>query len=67
MTQPATDPSFTPRERLRWRRAMDSLLIDAIYGRVIRDVPLPVDDPVVSAAAMVSGADLEPAIAIAIA
>ena len=44
---------------------MDSLLIDAIYGRVIRDVPLPVDDPVVSAAAMVSGADLEPAIAIA--
>ncbi len=28
MTQPATDLPLTPRERLRWRRAMDALLIE---------------------------------------
>ena len=41
MTQPATDLPLTPRERLRWRRATDALLIESIYGRVVRDEPLP--------------------------
>lgn len=38
------DPAPTrlsPRERLRWRRAMDERLIDAIFGRVVRDMPVP--------------------------
>lgn len=39
MTQSAR--TTTSRERLRWQRATDERLIDAIYGRVIRDVPLP--------------------------
>ena len=63
MNQPATDSFFTPREHLRWRRAMDALLVDAIYGRVVRDVPLPRVDPVVAAGAA-TGAQSEAAAAI---
>lgn len=63
MNQPATELPFTPRERLRWRRAMDALLVDAIYGKVVRDVPLPVRDPAVAAAAIV-GAEFEASIAL---
>ena len=49
MTPPATDLPLTPRERLRWRRAMDARLIEAIFGRVVRDttpseLSLPVPD-----------------------
>ncbi len=51
MTQPATDLDLTPRESLRWRRAIDVLLMDAIYGRVIRDTPLPADLSFVGASA----------------
>lgn len=45
MSQPAPDFPFSPRERLRWRRAMDARLIDSIFNRVVRDEtppPLPV-------------------------
>ena len=49
MTKPATNPPLSPRERLRWRRAMDHLLADEIFGRVVRDeapflAPLRLDD-----------------------
>ena len=64
MTQPATTLPLTPRESLRWRRAMDALLIESIYGRAIRDVPLPPHESVV-VAAMVAGAEYEPSVAIA--
>lgn len=37
MLPPAPDLPLTPRERLRWRRAMDARLIEAIFGRVVRD------------------------------
>ena len=64
MTQPATTLPLTPRERLRWRRAMDALLIESIYGRAIRDVPLPAHEPI-AAAAMAAVAEREPSIATA--
>ena len=56
MTQPATDLPLSPRERLRWRCAMDTLLIDSIYGKVVRDMTLPDHDPVVAATALSAGA-----------
>ena len=65
MTQPATTLPLTPRERLRWRRAMDALLIDSIYGRIVRDVALPDRDPVLAVTAMAGGTDYDPAVAIA--
>ena len=37
MTPTAADLPLTPRERLRWRRAKDAELMDAIFGRVVRD------------------------------
>lgn len=63
MTQPATDLPLSPRERLRWRRAMDALLIDSIYGEVVRDMPLPDHGPVVGAA-FSAGGEFEPSITI---
>ena len=62
MPQPATDLPLTPRERLRWRRAMDALLIESIFGGVIRDVPLPPHEP---AAVMAAISEREPSIAVA--
>ncbi len=61
MTKPATDLPLTPRERLRWRRAMDSLLIDSIYGRVVRDPslahsPQTTDDAFAATVGLVVGA-----------
>ena len=64
MTQPATDLPLTPRERLRWRRAMDALLIESIYGRAIRDVPLPAHEPV-AIVAMAAVVERDPTSAIA--
>ena len=64
MTQPATDLHLTSRDRLRWRRAMDALLIESIYGKAIRDIPLPSHQPVVEAA-MGASAGREPSIAVA--
>lgn len=55
MTKPATNPPLSPRERLRWRRAMDHLLADEIFGRVVRDeapllAPLRLDEAVAASA-----------------
>ena len=59
MTQPATYQPLTPRERLRWRRAMDALLTDAIYGRVIRDTSLPSEETFVAAGALTARPECE--------
>lgn len=64
MTLSAKDLPLTPRERLRWRRAMDSLLIDSIYGKVVRDTPHPDRDPLVAAARLSAGAGFEASIAV---
>ena len=64
MTPPAQDLPLTARERLRWRRAMDSLLIDSIYGKVVRDTPRPDHDPLVAAATLSAGAEFEASIAV---
>ena len=37
MLPQANDLPLTPRERLRWRRAMDALLIEAIFAPALRD------------------------------
>lgn len=64
MTQPATHLPLTPRERLRWRRVMDALLIDAIYGSVIRDTSLPSEETCVAASALNARPEPEPSIMI---
>ncbi len=64
MTQPATYQPLTPRERLRWRRAMDALLMDAIFGRVIRDTSLPGEETFVATSAMIARPEPEPSITI---
>lgn len=69
MTQPASDLPLTPRQRLRWRRAMDAVLIDAIYGRVVRDDPSPhlapaPDEHFVATVVLATGGELEQAVAL---
>ena len=64
MTQPAIYQPLTPRERLRWRRAMDALLMDAIYGRVVRDTLLPGEETFDAAGAMIARPEAEASIAI---
>lgn len=41
MTKPAPYLRHAARERLLWQRATDERVMDAILGRVIRDIPLP--------------------------
>lgn len=64
MTQPATNLPLTARERLRWRRAMDALLMDAIFGKAVRDDSLPSEASWIAATALQVGADPDPSVSI---